>query len=141
MCLWMRRLTSVGRLLLCLLLLLLLLLNRLHLAGVHLLLLCLRRLARNRQVGLLRWMTRRLLLLLCRTHLVKTRWNLIATDHVLPVTGLIELVLVVHVLRRAVRLLVHCGCVRRISGLSRRRLRLDHGRSRVHQVARLRVVL
>lgn len=71
MCLRMRRLTSVGRLLLWLLLLLLLLLNRLHLAGVHLLLLGLWRLARDRQVGLLRWMARRLLLLLlCRTHLV-----------------------------------------------------------------------
>lgn len=70
MCLRMRRLTSVGRLLLWLLLLLLLL-NRLHLAGVHLLLLCLWRLAWDRQVGLLRWMARRLLLLLlCRTHLV-----------------------------------------------------------------------
>lgn len=70
MCLRMRRLTSVRRLLLWLLLLLLLL-NRLHLAGVHLLLLGLWRLARDRQVGLLRWMARRLLLLLlCRTHLV-----------------------------------------------------------------------
>lgn len=98
MCLRMRRLTAVCRLLLCLLLLLLLLLNRLHLAGVHLLLLGLRRLAGYRQVGLLGWMAR-WLLLLCRTHLVKTRWNLVATDHVLSVTGLIELVLVVHVLR------------------------------------------
>lgn len=142
MCLRMRRLTSVSRLLLCLLLLLLLLLNRLHLAGEHLLLLCLWRLAGDRQVGLLGWMTRRLLLLLlCRTHLVKTRRNLVATDHVLSVTGLVELVLVVHVLRRSVRLLVHCGCVRRVSGLGRRRLRLDHGRSRIHRVARLRVVL
>lgn len=140
MCLRMRRLTSVGRLLLCLLLLLLLLLYRLHLAGVHLLL-CLRRLARDRQVGLLRWMTRWLLLLLCRTHLVKTRWNLVTTDHMLSVTSLIELVLVVHVLRRSVCLLVHCGCIRRITGLGRRRLRLDHGRSRVHGVARLWVVL
>lgn len=138
MCLRMRRLTAVGRLLLCLLLLLLL--NRLHLAGVHLLLLGLRRLAGDRQVGLLGWMTR-WLLLLCRTHLVKTRGNLVSADHVLPVTCLIELVLVVHVLRRTVRLLVHCGCIGRVSGLGRRRLRLDHGCSRVHRVARLGVVL
>lgn len=137
MCLRMRRLTAVGRLLLCLLLLLLL--NRLHLAGVHLLL-GLRRLARDRQVGLLRWMTG-WLLLLCRTHLVKTRWNLVSADHVLSITGLIELVLVVHVLRRSVCLLVHCGCIRRVAGLGRRRLRLDYGSSRVHRVARLGVVL
>lgn len=82
----MRRLTAVGWLLLCLLLLLLL--NRLHLAGMHLLLLSLRRLAGDWQVGLLGRMAR-WLLLLCRTHLVKTRWNLVGADHVLSVAGLI----------------------------------------------------
>lgn len=96
-------------------------------------------------MGLLGWMlwelSRWLLLLLCRTHLVKTGRDLVGTDHVLSVAGLIELVLVVHVLRRPARLLVHCGCIRRVTGLGRRRLGLHNRCPRVHRVTRLRIVL
>lgn len=49
-------------------------------------------------LGRMLWELSRWLLLLCRTHLMKTRRNLVGTDHVLSITGLIELVLVVHVL-------------------------------------------
>lgn len=135
------RLSSVSRLLLRLLLLLLL--NGLHLASMHLLLLLrLRCLSRYRQMGLLWWMLWELprRLLLCRTHLVMTRGDLVAA-HVLPVAGLVKLMLVVHVLRRSAGVLLHCRCVRSVTSLTRRSLRLNDGRSRIKGVTRLGVVL
>lgn len=59
----------------------------------------------------------------------------------LPIARLIDLMLVVNMLSRSTGMLLHCRCVRTITGLCSRGLRLNYGGSRVHRVARLGIVL